>query len=167
MVHCMRVILLFTLMLVAAPVVAPTGARGETPNVTACRHGPLAMSVSPYDVPKTVDRILAVAKSRGASVLAKVDHAAAAEKNGFSLRPTVVVLIGNPKLSTQLMQSDQTVGLDLPLRVLVWQDPGGVTQVGYVPPAAIAAGHGITDRDEVIDKMNGALAAVIKEAVTP
>lgn len=167
MVHFMRTILLFSLIFVAAPVVAPSGARGETPNVPACRHGPLVMSTSPYDVSKTADRILAIAKSQGASVLAKVDHAAAAEKNGFSLRPTIVVLIGNPKLSTQLMQSDQTVALDLPMRVLVWQDAGGATQVGYVPPASIAAGHGMTDRDEVIDKMNGAIATIIKEAVTP
>lgn len=127
----------------------------------------LIISASPYEVPKTVDRLVAAAKNRGASVLAKVDHAAAAEKNGLVLRPTVLVLLGNPKLGTLLMQSEQTAGLDLPLRVLVWEDAGGTTHVGYAPPATIAASHGIAGRDEVIGKMAGALAAITGEAIAP
>lgn len=73
----------------------------------------------------------------------------------------------NPKSGTPLMQSQQTAGLDLPLRVLIWQDAGGTTQVGHAPPALIATRHGITDRGDVIDKMKGALAAITAAATAP
>ena len=74
------------------------------------------------------------------------------------------MLIGNPKLDTPLMQSRQTAGLDLPLRVLVWQDEGEVTHVGYTPPAVIVARYDIPDRSDVVEKMTGALAAITDEA---
>ena len=64
------------------------------------------------------------------------------------------------------MQSQQTIGLDLPLRVLIWQDADGTTRVGYSNPAVIASGHGITDRNEVVDKMSGALAAIVDETTS-
>lgn len=124
----------------------------------------LIVTQSPHDVPTTVQRLEAAVMSRGAAVVAKVDHGAAAQANGLALRPTVLVLFGNPKLGTPLMQSEQTAGLDLPLRVLVWQDAGGATQVGYAPPSLIAARHGITDRDDVVGKMAGALKAIAGEA---
>lgn len=127
----------------------------------------LTVKPSPHDVAKTVDRLEAAVKSRGAVVVAKVDHAAAAQANGLSLRPTVLVLFGNPKLGTPLMQSQQTAGLDLPLRVLIWQDAGGATQVGYTPAAAVAARHGITDRNDAVERIAGALAAIVNEATTP
>lgn len=159
MTRLLRLVSLFLLTFVAAHVAMP-GAFADD-------DGALVVTWSPYDVPKTVDRLVSSAKNRGASVLAKVDHAAAAEKSGLALRPMVLVLIGNPKLGTLLMQSRQTAGLDLPLRLLVWQDANGTTRIGYAPPASIAASHGITDRDEVIEKMTGALAAITKEAVAP
>ncbi|MBK8174761.1 MAG: DUF302 domain-containing protein [Rhodospirillales bacterium] len=128
---------------------------------------PLVVKSSPHDVPTTVSRLEAAVNSRGASVVAKIDHAAAAQAAGLSLRPTVLVLFGNPKLGTPLMQSQQTAGLDLPLRVLVWQDAAGTTQVGYAPPAVIAARHGITDRNDDVDKMTGVLAAITGESLAP
>jgi uncharacterized protein (DUF302 family) len=138
-----------------------------TPATLAAGNEPLVTRPSPRDVPTTVDRLEVAVKSRGATVLAKIDHAAAAQASGLSLRPTVLVLLGNPKLGTPLMQSQQTAGLDLPLRVLVWQDAGGATQVGYAAPAVIATRHGITDREVVVDKMTGAMAAITEEATAP
>ena len=126
----------------------------------------LVIKTSPHDVKTTVDRLETAISSRGAVVVAKVDHAAAAQAIGLSLRPTVLVLFVNPKLGTPLMQSQQTVGLDLPLRVLIWQDADGTTRVGYTNPAVIASGHGITDRNEVVDKMSGALAAIVDETTS-
>ena len=126
----------------------------------------LIIKPSPHDVPTTVQRLQAAASSRGATA-ATVDHAAAAEAHGLSLRPTVLVLFGNPKLGTPLMQSRQTVGLDLPLRVLVWQDAGGATQLGYAPPDLVAIRHGITDRPEVVEKIAGALEAIADETTAP
>ncbi len=127
----------------------------------------LIIKPSPHDVARTVDRLEAAVKSRGAAVVAKVDHAAAAQANGLSLRPTVLVVFGNPKLGTPLMQSQQTAGLDLPLRVLIWQDAGGTTQVGYTPVAAIASRHGVSDRNDAVERIAGALAAIVSEATTP
>lgn len=159
MTRFIRMTLLLLTTLIAAHVAAPPASAGEEP--------PLMIIASPFDVAKTVDRLVAAAKDQGATVLAKVDHAAAAEKAGLALRPTVLVLIGNPKLGTLLMQSQQTAGLDLPLRMLVWQDSGGTTQVGYTLPAAIAARHDITGRDEVIEKMTSALATITRDTIAP
>jgi uncharacterized protein (DUF302 family) len=137
------------------------------PVTSAADEDSLVTRPSPHDVPTTVQRLEAAVKSRGATVVAKIDHAATAQANGLSLRPTVLVVFGNPKLGTPLMQSQQTAGLDLPLRVLVWQDASGATLVSYVPPALIAARYGITDRNEVVEKMAGALAAITAETTAP
>jgi uncharacterized protein (DUF302 family) len=138
-----------------------------TPTISAAGEDPLITKTSPHDVPTTVQRLEAAVNSRGATVVAKIDHAAAAEASGLSLRPTVLVLFGNPKLGTPLMQSEQTAGLDLPLRVLVWQDADGATQVGYTSPDLIATRHGITDRPEVVEKIAGALTAIADETTAP
>jgi uncharacterized protein (DUF302 family) len=147
--------------LVSVPIVLAASA------VPAATNEPLVVKQSAHDTPTTVERLQAAVISRGASVVAKIDHAAAAQASGLSLRPTVVMLIGNPKLGTPLMQSRQTVGLDLPLRVLVWQDEGEVTHVGYTPPAVIVARYDIRDRSDVVEKMTGALAAITDEATAP
>lgn len=131
---------------------------------SAAETEPLVTRSSPHDVPTTVQRLQQAVSARGAKVVATVDHAAAAKAEGLSLRPTVLVIFGNPKLGTPLMQSAQTAGLDLPLRVLVWEDAAGATQIGYLPPAVLAGRHGIGDRDEVVEKMAVALAATTGEA---
>lgn len=125
----------------------------------------LVTKPSPHDVAATVARLEAAITKRGAAIVAKVDHAAAAKANGLELRPTIVVIFGNPKLGTPLMQSSPTAGLDLPMRVLVWQDAAGAVMVGYWPPAVLAEMHGIKDRDAVLKTMAGALDAITNEAV--
>lgn len=135
--------------------------------VHAAETETLVSRETPHDVPATVQRLQAAVAARGAKVVATVDHAAAAKAEGLSLRPTVLVIFGNPKLGTPLMQSQQTAGLDLPLRVLVWEDAAGTTRIGYVPPAAIAARNGIADQGEVVETMTSALAAMAEEAAAP
>ncbi len=115
----------------------------------------------------TVQRLQAEIEARGATIVATVDHAAAAAANGLELRPTTLVIFGNPKLGTPLMQSRQTAGLDLPLRVLVWQDADGKVRIGYWNPAGIAELHGIVDRQEVTGKMTKALDAITGAAAQP
>jgi uncharacterized protein (DUF302 family) len=122
---------------------------------------------SPHGVAATVERLEAAVKARGAVVVARVDHAAAAAAAGQVLRPTVVVIFGNPRLGTPLMQSAQSAGLDLPMRMLVWQDAAGKAWVSYAPPAELGARHGIKDRDDVLKTMAGALSAIAAEAVKP
>ncbi len=68
-------------------------------------------------------------------LFAKIDHAAGAHQLGLTLRPTIVLLFGNPQAGTPLMQSRQTIGIDLPLKILVWEDESGKTQVSYNQPA--------------------------------
>lgn len=125
----------------------------------------LVTKKSAHNAADTVARLEEAIKKRGAAIVAKVDHAAAAKANGMELRPAVVVIFGNPKLGTPLMQSNPAAGLDLPMRVLVWQDTAGAVMVGYWAAASLAQAHGITDRDAVIKTMGGALDAITSEAV--
>jgi uncharacterized protein (DUF302 family) len=76
---------------------------------------------------ETMERLEAAAKAKGLTIFARIDHAAGAAEVGLSLRPTELLIFGNAKGGTPLMQSDQTVGIDLPLKALVWQDASGDT----------------------------------------
>ena len=111
---------------------------------------------------ETTDRLIAAVTSRGMTVMARVDHAAAAKKVGLDLRPTEVLMFGNPSAGTPLMQAQQTAGIDLPLKALVWQDEAGRTFVGYNDPRWIAARHGLAA--ESAGRMTAAMAAIASEA---
>jgi uncharacterized protein (DUF302 family) len=101
------------------------------------------------------------------AVLARVDHAAAAAKAGMDLRPTEVLIFGNPKGGTPLMQAAQTIGIDLPLKALVWQDSAGKTWLAYNDPNWIASRHRAeAGMDAQLKAMTAALEAVSKEATT-
>lgn len=90
---------------------------------------------SAFDPKGTADRLEAAIKAKGLTVFARVDHAAAATAVGLALRPTEVLLFGNAKGGTPLMQARQTIGIDLPLKALVWQDSDGKTWLSYNDPA--------------------------------
>ncbi len=98
---------------------------------------------SAHDVPTTLQRLLAVLAAKGITVFAQIDHAAGAAHVGMALRPTTIVIFGNPNAGTPLMQVVQTAGIDLPLKILLWQDAQGAAQVSYNDPAWIAARHGL------------------------
>ncbi|MCP5155579.1 MAG: DUF302 domain-containing protein [Ectothiorhodospiraceae bacterium] len=124
----------------------------------------LVVKRSANSVQATIDRLESIVRDKGFSVVARVDHAAAAAKVGQTLRPTQVVIFGNPAVGTALMQSGQSIGLDLPLRVASWQDADGVVWIGYTDPAHLVGRHGIGDRGAVVDKMTGALDAFTSAA---
>src|ERR1700689_4540558 len=88
---------------------------------------------------ETMDRLEAGVKEKGLTVFARIDHAAGAEEVGLPLRPTSVLIFGNAKGGTPLMQSVQTIGIDLPLKALVWQDAAGETWLSWNDPAWLAA----------------------------
>jgi uncharacterized protein (DUF302 family) len=92
---------------------------------------------------ETADKFEAAVKAKGLTLFAQVDHAAGATAAGLSLRPTRVFIFGNAKGGTPLMQSAQTSGIDLPLKVLVWQDASGDTWLSYNDPEWIAKRHGV------------------------
>jgi uncharacterized protein (DUF302 family) len=90
-----------------------------------------------------MDGLAADVTIRGISIMACIDHAAAAAAIDMELRPTAVLIFGNPRAGTPLMQAPQTVGIDLPLKPLVWQDEGGTTRLGYNDPRWLAQHHGV------------------------
>jgi uncharacterized protein (DUF302 family) len=97
---------------------------------------------SRHDPAETMERLVAAVTSHGATVLARINHAAAAAKAGLELRPTEVLIFGNAKAGTPLMRVAQTMGIDLPLKALVWQDEEGKTWLAYSDPTWLAMRHG-------------------------
>jgi uncharacterized protein (DUF302 family) len=125
----------------------------------------LTACVSSHGPKETMDRLIAAVTSRGMTVLARIDHAAAAVKAGMELRPTEVMLFGNPRAGTPLMQAAQTIGIDLPLKALVWQDADGKTWFAYNDPKWLAKRHqALVGTERSLGAMTDALAAVAKEA---
>ena len=98
---------------------------------------------SPLPVKESVDKLVHLVESKGLTVFCRVDHAAGAAGAGMQLRPTTVVIFGNAKGGTPLMQAAQTIGIDLPLKLLAWEDASGQTWLGYNDPLWLAERHGI------------------------
>jgi uncharacterized protein (DUF302 family) len=116
---------------------------------------------------ETMDRLETEVKAKGMTVFARIDHAAEATQVGLSLWPTEVLIFGNAKGGTPLMQSVQTIGIDLPLKALVWQDASGDTWLSCNEPAWLAQRHGLGGETEaVIKMMTAALQAAAKAATT-
>jgi len=129
--------------------------------------GPDGMTIGPshYGPKETMDRLADAVTKRGMAVLARIDHAVAATGVGMALRPTEVLIFGNPRAGTPLMQAVQTIGIDLPLRALVWQDADGNTWLAYNDPKWLVARHGAGQGSErTVAAMTEALAAVTREA---
>jgi uncharacterized protein (DUF302 family) len=131
--------------------------------------GPKVMTCleSCYPVQTTVNRLEAFLKSKGVDIAARIDHAAAAKKKGLELRPTEVLVFGNPAVGTHLMLSRPSIALDLPLRVVVWQEPDGTVWLGYHDVADMVQRYGIADRADVVALMRAGLAAALRHATVP
>ena len=113
---------------------------------------------------ETMKRLEAAITAKGLTVFARIDHAAGASGAGLSLRPTEVLIFGNAKGGTPLMQPVQTIGIDLPLKALVWQDATGETWLSYNDPAWLAARHGLNGMEGVAAKLADVLKAVADAA---
>ena len=126
----------------------------------------LVTCISSFGPKEMMDRLAAAVTSRGISIMAGIDHAAAAAAIGMELRPTEVLIFGNPRAGTPLMQAVQTVGIDLPLKALVWQDEGGTTRLAYNDSQWLAQRHGVgAGLDRTLHAIADALAAVAREAI--
>ena len=122
---------------------------------------------SSYGPKDTMTRLEAEVKARGMTVFARIDHAAGAAGAGLPLRPTELLIFGNAKAGTPLMQTVQTTGIDLPLKALVWEDGSGATWLSYNDPAWLAQRHGVAGETEtVIGMMSKALDAVAQAAIS-
>lgn len=100
---------------------------------------------SPHSAQETMNRLETMVKERGLNVFARIDHAAGAAKVGKSLRPTELLIFGNPQGGTPFMECAQTIGIDLPLKALVWQDESAQVWLGYNDPAFVAQRHAAKD----------------------
>jgi uncharacterized protein (DUF302 family) len=120
---------------------------------------------SAHGVKDTMDRLELDVKSKGMTVFARIDHAAGATEAGLALRPTELLIFGNAKAGTPLMQLHQTIGIDLPLKALAWEDAAGQVWLSYNDPAWLAARHGLEAEGSAVTKvMAAALAALSKQA---
>lgn len=114
----------------------------------------------------TVDLAKAGIDKRGFKTFAVIDHAAGAASIDQTLRPTTLIIFGNPQGGTPLMQSAQTMGIELPLKILVHEDESGLVSVSWPDMATVFAKHGVVDRDPILQKIQGALNAIATEAGT-
>src|ERR1700742_1235024 len=120
---------------------------------------------SRYGPVETMNRLEAEVKGKGLTEFAHIDHAAGATAVGLGLNPTDLLIFGNAKGGTPLMQAEQTIGIDLPLKILVWQDAAGQTWVSYNDPHWLAKRHGIEARGPaVVTGLANVLAGMAKAA---
>jgi uncharacterized protein (DUF302 family) len=127
----------------------------------------LVVRQSDFDFQTTIDRLVEAITARGVSILARIDHAEGAHSAGLPLDPMVVLIFGNPRAGTPLMQMAPAIGIDLPLRALVWQDAGGATSLGYNDPTWLARRHHIgAAAAQLLHAMTGFLEAVAQAATT-
>jgi uncharacterized protein (DUF302 family) len=118
---------------------------------------------SPFSPQETMARLEALLKQKGMTIFTRIDHAAGAAKIGKTLRPTELLIFGNPQGGTPLMECSQTVGIDLPLKALVWGDAFGQVWLGYNDPTFLAARHQVS-QCPVAESMKKALTGFAQEA---
>ena len=121
---------------------------------------------SPHSAANTMNRFEELAKQRGLIVFARIDHAAGAAKVGKTLRPTEVLIFGNPKGGTPFMECAQSVGIDLPMKALVWEDASAQVWLGYNDPAFMAQRHGVA-QCPVVENLRKALSGLAEATVEP
>jgi uncharacterized protein (DUF302 family) len=119
---------------------------------------------SMHNVQETADRLESVLQSKGMTVIARIDHSAAAHNAGMDLRPTELLIFGNPKVGTPLMQCQQSIALDLPQKALIWEDESGTVWISYNDPEYLVTRHDLEGCEEVIAKVKAALSNFAREA---
>jgi len=125
----------------------------------------LITTASRFSVKETIDRLVSTVSTRGMMVFGRVDHAANAKQVDMPLRPTEVLIFGNARGGTPLMQARQTIGIDLPLKALAWEDADGKTWVTTSDPAWLARRHDLgAEAEGAVEAMRAGLAAVTKAA---
>ncbi len=157
----MRFSPLATLRLGAAAAVIAALAALAAP---ASAQGDLIRVRSDAATPETVARLTAAVEAAGATVFATIDHQAGAETAGVALAPMTLVILGNPRIGAPAMKDAPTMGLDVPLRVLVFEDADGATYLAYRDPAEVARGHGLAPDHPAVLRMRGALGKLTGKA---
>lgn len=137
-------------------------------SLTACtQDSGLVNKKSAHTAKATIDRLQSLLKQKGITVALRWSHSDRAKAAGIELRPTELIIFGNPKLGSHMFTSKQSAGIDLPMKVLAWEDEQGQTWVAYNEPGYLARRHGIKDRAEIINKMSAALQQLTDKAAAP
>ena len=121
---------------------------------------------SPRSAKETMDRLESVVKDRGLTIFARVNHSAGATSIGKSLRPTELLIFGGPQGGTPFLECAQSVGIDLPLKALVWEDASGQVWLGYNDPVYLAKRHEVSGC-EAATSISKALAGLSAVAIAP
>lgn len=137
----------------------------SAPSLTMAADGLIAIR-SPHSARDTMNRLEAVVKEKGLNVFARVDHSAGAAKIGKTLRPTELLIFGNPQGGTPFIECAQTVGIDLPLKALIWEDASGQVWLGYNDTAFLAKRHEVPACAAAAN-LASAVAALARVAVSP
>lgn len=122
---------------------------------------------SSFGVKETGDRLEQVLKEKGMKVFNRIDHSAGAQAVGVDLRDTELLIFGNPKVGAPLMKCQQSVGLDLPMKALIWKAEDGSVFISYNTPAYLKNRHAVSGCDQVLKKVEKALAAFTSAAASP
>ena len=122
---------------------------------------------SAHGTDQTVKRFKGMLEKKGIRVFAHVNHQKNAQSKDLELNDIQLVIFGNPLLGTPLMQANPTIGIDLPMKVLVWEDAQGKVWVAYNDPRYMVGRHGVENRDEIVAKMNKALENMTNAAASP
>ena len=124
----------------------------------------IANLASPFSVGETLDRVESAARAKGMIIFLRLDQRQEAEKVGLSLRPTQLLLFGNPKAGTLLMNASESIALDLPLKALAWEDAQGKVWLSYTPPAVLQQRHRLSaEQTQLIAGIEPLLAGAVKE----
>ena len=154
---------IFIPMLLAIALASCTASNSNSPN--EIDQTMIIKKPSPYSASETIDRLENILNAKGLTVFTRVDHAAGAKKVDLALGGSELIIFGNPKLRTPLMQENPEMGLDLPLKALAYTDADGQTYLKYIAPASLETRHNIQTNKAVIEKMTGALDAMTSKAV--
>ena len=109
---------------------------------------------SHLSVAETIDEIKTKLNAKGINIFSEIDHAQAARESNLELRDEVLLIFGNPNVGTYLMQEKPSIGIDLPLKILVWQDLNGKTQITYIDPIKLGERHGIQENLQILQNMS-------------
>ncbi len=123
--------------------------------------------ISTLDFDSTYKKLKSVIENNpNLKIIAELNHQANADSVGLDLNPTCIIMFGNPKLGTPLMQNSQTAGLDLPQKILVRQNNEGIVTISYNNPLYLKSRHSITNQEAVLDKILGALDNITNAAIS-
>lgn len=126
---------------------------------------PLISQASAHSAKATLDKLETLAQARGLKIFARIDHAAGAQSIGETLRPTELLILGNPKGGTPVLQCAQTYGIDLPLHVLAWEDTAGKSWLSYKDLTKLGQTHPDAACRAALKRLSGALDGLVREAV--